>query len=129
MKVLFAFNSEESVNQLVEFYKKTYGEKLEATKVYFFRSLIDTLRKNKNFDRIVIHEELEPFGSKNQDAIDKYLFNNFDKASDEANGADIIVVCTERRQPNDKFVKNLFNLGIYNILTGQIYTRLNILYS
>lgn len=119
MKVLFAFNNEGQVNSLVDFYKKTYGEKLEVTKVYFFRSLIDTLRKNKNFDRIVIHEELEPFGSKNQDAIDKYLFNNLDKASDEAGKADIILICTERRQYNDKFVKTLFNIGIYNFLTGQ----------
>jgi len=119
VKVLFAFNNEGQVNSLVDFYKKTYGEKLEVTKVYFFRSLIDTLRKNKNFDRIVIHEELEPFGSKNQDAIDKYLFNNLDKASDEAGKADIILVCTERRQYSDKFVKNLFNIGIYNFLTGQ----------
>ncbi len=119
MKVLFAFNNEKSVNQMVEFYKEHYGEKLEATKVFFFRALIDTLRKNKNFDRIVIHEDLEPTGSKNQDAIDKYLFNNLDKVTDEAGRADIIIVCTERRQQNDKFVKRLFNLGIYNVLTGQ----------
>ena len=119
MKVLFAFNNEEQVNQLVDYYRKTYGEKLDVTKVYFFRSLIDTIRKNKNFDRIIIHEELEPFGSKNQDAIDKYLFNNFDKVSDEAGKADIILVCTEKRQYNDKFISTLFNLGIYNILCGQ----------
>ncbi len=119
MKVLFAFNNEEQVNQLVDYYRKTYGEKLDVTKVYFFRSLIDTLRKNKNFDRIIIHEELEPFGSKNQDAIDKYLFNNFDKVSDEAGKADIILICTERRQYNDKFISTLFNLGIYNFLCGQ----------
>ena len=119
MKVLFAFNDEKAVDSLAEFYKKTYDEKLEVTKVYFFRSLIETLKKNKNFDRIVIHEEVEAFGSKNQDAIDKYLFNNIDKASDESGKADIILVCTERRQYNDKFIKNLFNLGIYNILCGQ----------
>ena len=114
MKVLFAFNDEKAVDSLAEFYKKTYDEKLEVTKVYFFRSLIETLKKNKNFDRIVIHEEVEAFGSKNQDAIDKYLFNNIDKASDESGKADIILVCTERRQYNDKFIKNFIKLLIYS---------------
>ena len=119
MKVLFAISTEKGANQIIDFYKSTYGEKIEATKVFFFRALLETLRKNKDFDRIVIHEELEPTGSKNQDAIDKYLFNNLDKVTDEAGRADIIIICTERRQPNDKFVKTLFNLGIYNVLTGQ----------
>ena len=119
MKVLFAISTEKGANQIIDFYKSTYGEKIEATKVFFFRALLETLRKNKDFDRIVIHEELEPTGSKNQDAIDKYLFNNLDKVTDEAGRADIIIICTERRQQNDKFVKTLFNLGIYNVLTGQ----------
>ncbi len=119
MKVLFAIGTEKGANQIIDLYKSTYGEKIEATKVFFFRALLETLRKNKDFDRIVIHEELEPTGSKNQDAIDKYLFNNLDKVTDEAGRADIIIICTERRQQNDKFVKTLFNLGIYNVLTGQ----------
>ena len=84
MKVLFAINTESSIKQIIEFYKDMYGEKLESTNVYFFKSLLDVLKKNKDFDRIVIHEELEPIiiiflimsieSPMNQEMLKLYLF-------------------------------------------------------
>ncbi|MBP3284643.1 MAG: hypothetical protein J6M02_04010 [Clostridia bacterium] len=67
MKVLFAINNESTVDSIIKHYKVTYGEKIDATKVYFFRNITETLKKDKTFDRIVIHEELEPTARKNQD--------------------------------------------------------------
>ena len=119
MKVLFAINTESSIKQIIEFYKNMYGEKLEATNVYFFKSLLDTLKKNKDFDRIIIHEELEPISYKNQDLIDNYIFKNVDNITDESGNADIIFICGENRRQNDKLLSKMFNIGIYNILIGE----------
>jgi len=119
MKVLFAINNENTVNQIIKHYKDVYGEKIDATKVYFFRNITETLKKDKTFDRIIIHEELEPTARKNQDLIDTNLLKNVDRITDEAGRADIIFICSENRRPNDKLLKSFFNLGIYNVLTGQ----------
>ena len=119
MKVLFAINNESTVDSIIKHYKVTYGEKIDATKVYFFRNITETLKKDKTFDRIVIHEELEPTARKNQDLIDTNLLKNIDRITDEAGRADIIFICSENRRPNDKLLKSFFNLGIYNVLTGQ----------
>lgn len=118
MKVLFAYNTEETINTLVELYKKKYGELLEVTKVYFFRSLIDTLKK-ESFDKIVIDEGLEPFCSKNQDVIDLYLLNYLEKVMLESGRTDIIFVCRDSRQERDEFINRLYSLGIYSVLTGK----------
>lgn len=126
MRVLFALNNEKLVNQLAEFYQSTYKKELETKQVYFFKSLIETLRREKGFDRIIIHEELEPTGTKNQDVIDNYLYNNLDEIKDEAGKADIIIICSEKRQVTDKLFVKLFNLGIYNILIGQERTAGNL---
>jgi len=119
MKVLFAINTESNIKQIVEFYKNMYGEKLETTNVYFFKSLLDTLKKNKDFDRIIIHEELEPISNKNQDVIDNYIFKNVDNITDESGNAEIIFICGENRGRNDKLLSKMFNIGIYNILIGE----------
>ena len=119
MKILFAVNTESSIKQIVEFYKEMYGEKIEHTNVYFFKSLLDTLKKTKDFDRIVIHEELEPISYKNQDLIDNYIFKNVDNITDESGNAEIIFICGENRRHDDKLLSKMFNIGIYNILIGE----------
>ena len=53
MKVLFAISTEKGANQIIDFYKSTYGEKIEATKVFFFRALLETLRKNKEMETLL----------------------------------------------------------------------------
>ena len=119
MRVLFALNNDSNSRKIAQCYQESNGnERIEYKCVYYFRSLIDEVKKNKNYDRIIIHENLETISVKNQDAIDKFLFNNIDKVTDECGKADIIIICSENRTNRDDFIKKLFNIGIYTILTG-----------
>ena len=118
MRVLFALNNDSNSRKIAQCYQESNNERIEYKCVYYFRSLIEEVKKNKNYDRIIIHENLEPISVKNQDAIDKFLFNNIDKVTDECGKADIIIICSENRTKRDPFLKKLFNIGIYTMLTG-----------
>ena len=119
MKVLFALNNDNTSKNIARHYQESnQNERIDYKCVYYFRSLIDEVKKNKDYDRIIIHENLEPISVKNQDAIDKFLFTNIDKVTDECGKADIIIICSENRTNRDDFIKKLFNIGIYTILTG-----------
>ena len=118
MRVLFALTSNQE-EKIAQTYKENYGEVLDVNVVYFFKSLIDTVKKSAPFDRIIIHEEFESVGRKNRDVYDEYLFQNLDKVTDESNGACIIFLASEQRRNDDKLLNKLFNIGIYNILIGQ----------
>jgi len=121
MRVLFALTgSENQEEKIVQTYKEKYGENLEVASVYFFKSLIDTVKKSAPFDRIIIHENFEAKGKKNKDVFDEYLFNNLDMLTDtdELRGATIIFLCGDHRKRDDKLLNSLFNMGIYNILIG-----------
>ena len=77
MRVLFALScSEREEEKIIQCYKEKYGENLDVTSVYFFKSLIDTVRKSEPFDRIIIHENLEATGRKNKEVFDDYIFNS-----------------------------------------------------
>lgn len=119
MKVLFAINNEQISKAIIDKYKQLYKEELDVKSVYYFKALIEELKTNKSYDRIVIFEDLEPFPNSNMEAIDQYLFNKIDSVTDEMNNADIIFVCQEKRTNTDKLLKRFFSLGIYSILVGQ----------
>jgi hypothetical protein len=118
MKIMIAVNNDDVSQAIFDFYKDEYNETLEIKNIYYFKALLEEL-KNNSYDRIVIHEELEPFATNNYAVIDDNLFNTIDKISDESHGTEIIFLASERRKRDDKLVKKLFNMGIYNILIGE----------
>lgn len=119
MKVLFAINNEQISKAIIDKYKQLYNEDLDVKSVYYFKALIEELKSNKSYDRVVIFEDLEPFPNDNMEAIDQYLFNKIDSVTDEVNNADIIFVCQEKRSNTDKLLKRFFSLGIYSMLVGK----------
>lgn len=118
MKALIAINNDAISEAIGNYYKKEFNETIEIKNVYYFKALLEEIKLNF-YDRIILHEELEPFATSNQEVIDNSLFEIIDKASDEGNGASIIFICAERRKRDDKLIKKLFNIGVYNILIGE----------
>lgn len=123
MKVLFAVNNDNISDAILKKYQKEYKEIISYKNVYYFNAILKELQNNKNYDRIVISEDLEPFANNNFDTIDKFLFEKLDKISDEAtkaNGEDIeiILICTDRRSQSDEMLNKIFGIGIYNALIG-----------
>ena len=45
-------------------------------------------------------------------------FGYVDKITDEAEDAEIVYICSDRREKDDKFIERLYSIGIYNILIG-----------
>lgn len=119
MKVLFAINNEQISTAIINKYKQLYKEDLEVKSVYYFKALIEEVKANKSYDRVLLFEDLEPFSNNNIETIDQYLFDKIDSVTDEVNNSDIIFVCQERRTANDKLLKRFFSLGIYSILVGK----------
>ena len=124
MKVLFAVNNDEISNAIVKRYQKDYKEILSYKNVYYFNAILKELQKDKNYDRVVISEDLEPFANNNYDTIDKFLFEKLDSISDEATGTEgnnteIILICTDRRSKSDDMLVKVFGIGIYSAMIGQ----------
>jgi len=118
MKVLVAINNDAVSEAIGNFYQREYGNPLEIKNVYYFKALLEEI-KSGGFGSIIIHEELEPFSTVNQEVIDNNLFEIFDKISDEGCGANIIFISSENRKRDDKLIRKMFNIGIYNILIGE----------
>ena len=78
MKVLFAVKNESLSNAIIEKYRRKYKEILTFKNVYYYNAIIKELQKNKDYDRILISEELEDFANNNNyDTIDKFIFESF----------------------------------------------------
>ena len=123
MKVLFAVSNEEISESIVKKYQKEYKEIISYKNVYYFNAILKELQKDKNYDRIVISEELEAFTNTQYDQIDKFIFDKLDGISDEASnlkGEDIpiILICSDRREKAEPMLVKLFGIGIYNALLG-----------
>ena len=123
MKVLFAVNNEEISESITKLYQKEYREIISGKNVYYFNAIIKELQRDQSYDRVVISEDLEPFTNSNVDFIDKFLFEQLDKISDEATtdtGADIpiIFIATDRRSKSDNLLSKLFSIGVYDALLG-----------
>ena len=131
MKVLFAVSNEEISESIVKKYQKQYKEIISYKNVYYFNAILKELQKDKNYDRIVISEELEAFTNTQYDQIDKFIFDILDSISDEAatlKGDDIpiIVICSDRREKSEEMLVKLFGIGIYNALLGNDRTVDNV---
>ena len=123
MKVLFAVSNEEISESIVKRYQGEYKEIISYKNVYYFNAILKELQKDKNYDRIVISEELEAFTHTQYDQIDKFIFDKLDGISDEASnlkGEDIpiILICSDRREKSESMLVKLFGIGIYNALLG-----------
>lgn len=123
MKILFAVSNDNITTSVVNKYQQKYKEIITNKNVYYFNAIIKELQKNKNYDAIVIGEDLEPISNNNYEAIDKFLFEKLDAISDEASkptGEDIpvILICSDRRTQADGLLIKLFGIGIYNAIIG-----------
>ncbi|MBQ2938001.1 MAG: hypothetical protein IJE05_03875 [Clostridia bacterium] len=123
MKVLFAVSNEEISESIVKRYQKEYKEIISYKNVYYFNAILKELQKDKNYDRIVISEELEAFTNTQYNQIDKFIFDKLDSISDEASnlkGDDIpiILICSDRREKSEEMLVKMFGIGIYNALLG-----------
>ncbi len=123
MKVLFAVNNESISESIIKLYQKEYREIISGKNVYYFNAIVKELQRDQTYDRIVISEDLEPYTNNNFDIIDKFLFEQLDKISDEAisgSGSDIpiIFIAADRRSKSDNLLSKLFSIGIYDALLG-----------
>lgn len=123
MKVLFAVSNSNITDSVVSRYQQKYKEIITSKNVYYFNAIINELQKDKSYDSIVISEDLEPISNNNYEAIDKFIIEKMDRISDEASkltGEDIpiIFICSDRRSNNDKLLRTLFSMSIYNALVG-----------
>ena len=121
MKVLFAVNDENISTSIVKKYQKQYKEIISYKNVYYFNAILKELQRNKNYDRVVISEDLEEFTSSSLEQKDKFIFDRLDSISDEAVASDgsdipIILICSERRTKSEDILVKLFGIGIYNAI-------------
>jgi hypothetical protein len=119
MKVLFAIASESLSKNITESYYNKYGETLEYKNVFYFKALVDEVKRDKTYNVIVIHEDMEQFKARDIDQLDAKLFSYVDSITDEVQDAEIIYICSDRRTKDDKFIVRLYSIGIYNILIGE----------
>ena len=124
MKVLFAVNDENISTSIVKKYQKQYKEIISYKNVYYFNAILKELQRNKNYDRVVISEDLEEFTSSSLEQKDKFIFDRLDNISDEAVASDgsdipIILICSERRTKSEDILVKLFGIGIYNAIIGK----------
>ena len=123
MKVLFAVSNDNITVSVVNKYQQKYKEIITSKNVYYFNAIIKELQNDKNYDAIVISEDLEPISNNNYEVIDKFLIEKLDSISDEASkptGEDIpiIFICSDRRTKSDQLLRKLFSMSIYNALIG-----------
>lgn len=123
MKVLFAVSNEEISESIVKKYQKEYKQIISYKNVYYFNAILKEIQKDKNYDRIVISEDLEAFTHTQYDQIDKFIFEKLDSISDEAsnikgNDIPIILICSDRRAKSEEMLVKLFGIGVYNAIIG-----------
>jgi len=123
MKVLFAINDENIVSEITSRYQQKYKEIITSKSVYYFNAILKELQNERDYDAIVIGEDLEPIADNNYDRIDRFILEKMDEVSDEASqqsGSDIpiILICSDRRTRNDPILAKLFSMSIYNAITG-----------
>ena len=123
MKVLFAVNNDNISETIMKKYQKDYKEILSYKNVYYFNAILKEIQNNKDYDRIVVSEDLEPFANNNYDTIDKFLFEKLERINEETKRTDgtnieVILLCADRRTKSDEMLTKLFGIGMYNALIG-----------
>ena len=73
MKVLFAINDENIVSEITSRYQQKYKEIITSKSVYYFNAILKELQNERDYDAIVIGEDLEPIADNNYDRIDRFI--------------------------------------------------------
>ena len=124
MRILFAMGNEKDSDAIIKQYEQTYGQEITKKNVYYFNAIQKELQKDKVYDKIIISEDLEAFSNNNYIAIDKFIIGKLENIVEEAEnstsaGAQIILVCNDRREKSSEMLLKFWNLGIYNALIGK----------
>ena len=123
MKILFAVSNENVSDAIVKSYQKNYNDSITYKNVFYFNAIIKEIQRDKEYDRIIISEDLEPFANNNYDAIDKFIFERLDAIVSEIKyfaekRIPIILICTDRRTKTSPMITKIFNIGIYDAVIG-----------
>lgn len=122
MKVLFGISSEDTVKGIVKFYEEKYHEKIEYKTALYLKDFREKII-SEDFDRAVLSEELDKMPTKSYAEADKLIFEYIDGITNNFEGRDLILICSERRKLGDSFLAKLFVLGVYTTLTGANRTK------
>ncbi len=124
MKVLFAVNNESISETIIKKYQKSYDELLEYKNVYYYNAIIKEIQKEKDYDMIVISEDLETISSNDRNRVDAFVLDKLEKIIDvfkleSIEPIPILFISNEKRGIKDEILPTMFNLGIYNALVGK----------
>lgn len=124
MKVLFAVNNESISETIIKKYQKIYGELLIYKNVYYYNAIVKEIQKEKDYNMIVISEDLETIGSTDKNKADAFILDKLEKILDvfkveEIKPIPILFISNGKRKIKDDFIPNIFNMGIYNALVGK----------
>ncbi len=124
MKVLFAVNNESISETIIKKYQKIYGELLEYKNVYYYNAIVKEIQKEKDYNMIVISEDLETISSVDKSKADVFILDKLEKIIDvfnveEINPIPILFISNEKRVIKDEIIPNMFNFGIYDALVGK----------
>ena len=111
MKILFAVSNENVSDAIVKSYQKNYNDTITYKNVFYFNAIIKEIQRDKQYDRIIISEDLEPFANNNYNAIDKFIYERLEAISSEIKDFSdkripIILICTDRRTKSSAMIKN-----------------------
>ncbi len=123
MKILFAVSNENVSDAIVKSYQKNYNDTITYKNVFYFNAIIKEIQRDKQYDRIIISEDLEPFANNNYNAIDKFIYERLEAISSEIKDFSdkripIILICTDRRTKSSAMIKKIFNIDIYDAVIG-----------
>lgn len=124
MKVLFAVNNESISETIIKKYQKMYDELLEYKNVYYYNAIVKEIQKEKDYDIIVISEDLETISTIDKTKSDAFILDKLEKIADvfkveEIKPIPILFISNEKRLIKDEIIPTMFNLGIYDALIGK----------
>ena len=124
MRILYAVSNEKDSEAITKQYQQEFKEEITKKNVYYFNAIQKELQKDKVYDKIVISEDLEAFSNNNYIAIDKFIAEKIRNIVEEAEnsisaGAQIVIICNDRREKSCDMLLNFWELGIYNALVGK----------
>ena len=126
MKVLFAIEDESNIiDSLARKYKIDFDKKMIYTEAKNFTAIMKEIQQNNDYDRIIISEDFDQKinNSDKKEAILLKKIKGLLSVAKGKRGKSIPVIFLGK---NDKLVKYLMDLNIYNFLIGKDVTKKNI---
>lgn len=121
MKVLFAVSNEGISEAVINKYNKLNEVALEYKNVYFFNAIVKELERDNTYDAIIVDESLEEITGDQNDRMLLTSLNNITEVSFNTKKQRIpmILILKANRERGEKFLKEIYNLGILDALIGQ----------